>query len=480
MANLFKRQAYDSVIIGAGPNGLAAAITLAQAGRAVLVLEGRDTIGGGTRTKEITLPGFKHDVCSAIHPLGVGSPFFKKLPLNEFNLEWIYPPVALAHPLDDGTAVLLERSVEATAAKLGPDAAAYQKLMSPLARDWPKMANSLLGPLQVPRHPFALARFGLSALQSAKSFAQNTFEGERARALFAGLAAHSVLPLEQPPTAAFGLVLGILGHAVGWPLPKGGSQQITEAMAAYLRSLGGEIVTNYPVEKLDDLPFAQTTLFDTSPRQLLQIAGDALPDSYIQQLSRYRYGAGVFKLDYALDGPMPWKATECLQAGTVHIGGTLDEISEAERAVAQNRHPEKPFVLVAQQSLFDTSRAPSGKHTLWAYCHVPNNSTYDMTEAIENQLERFAPGFRERVLARHSFNSQQIQSYNPNYLGGDINGGVQDFFQLFTRPTARLNPYSTPAKGIYLCSASTPPGGGVHGMCGYFAAKSILKLDATA
>lgn len=472
---MFNRRRYDAVIIGAGPNGLAAAITLARAGRAALVIEAKDTVGGGTRTTELTLPGFKHDICSAIHPLGVSSPFFRSLPLEKYGLEWIYPPAEVAHPLDDGTAVLLERSIEATGLNLGEDAARYRRLLQPLVKNWDNIAEGVLAPLRLPHHPLALARFGLSAMRSSKGLAESAFKGERARALFAGLSAHAILPLEQSPSAAAGLVLACLGHAVGWPLPKGGSQQIAEALAAYLRALGGEIVTGFEVSSLKELPLAKAYLFDVTPRQLLQIAGDALPSRYQHQLERYRYGPGVFKLDLALDGPVPWKAPECSRAATVHLGGTFPEVARAEREAAQGKPPEKPFVLLAQQSLFDPTRAPAGKHTVWAYCHVPNGSTYDMTERIEAQIERFAPGFRDRIIARSAMGPTTYQQYNSNYIGGDINGGIQDWWQLFTRPALRLNPYTTPAKNLFLCSSSTPPGGGVHGMCGYFAAQSALQ-----
>ncbi|HEX2912086.1 MAG TPA: NAD(P)/FAD-dependent oxidoreductase [Chloroflexia bacterium] len=471
----FSKPEYDAVVVGAGPNGLAAAITLARTGLSVLVLEAKSTVGGGTRTQELTLPGFLHDVCSAIHPLGVGSPFFRSLPLEQYGLEWVYPSAALAHPLDDGSAILLERSIPVSGANLSEDAEAYTHMLRPLAENWDKLAESILGPLRLPRHPLPLARFGLQALRSARGLARANFKGERARAVFAGLAAHSFLPLEQPPSAAFGLVLGALVHATGWPFPRGGSQQIADALSGYLRDLGGEIVTDYPVETIKQIPPARAILFDITPKQLLRIAGDSLPSSYQQQLSRYRYGPGVFKLDYALDGPIPWRSNECLRAGTVHLGGTLEEIAAGERAVAQGRIPEKPFVLVTQQSLFDPTRAPTGKQTVWAYCHVPNGSTVDMTEIIERQIERFAPGFRELILARHKMNAVEMELYNSNYIGGDINGGIQDFFQLFTRPVARLVPYATPTRGLYICSSSTPPGGGVHGMCGYFAAQAALK-----
>jgi phytoene dehydrogenase-like protein len=471
-----KHNDYDAIVIGAGPNGLAAAISLAREGLSVLVVEARDTIGGGTRTAELTLPGFAHDVCSAVHPLGAASPFFRTLPLEEHGLEWIHPAIPLAHPLDDGTAAVLERSVETTGQKLGPDAAAYQKLMAPLVAGWDRLAEDMLGPLSIPpRHPFILARFGLRAIRSARGLADSTFQGEHARALFAGMAGHSMLPLERSPTAAFGLLLGITGHAVGWPLPRGGSQRISDAMADYLRSLGAEIVTGTPVESIDELPPARLVLCDVAPQGLLRMAGHRLPARYRRKLEGYRYGPGVFKLDLALDGPIPWQAEACIRAGTVHVGGTLSEIAAAERAVWSGQHPEKPFVLLAQQSLFDPTRSPAGKHTVWAYCHVPHASTVDMTGRIEAQIERFAPGFRDRILARSVMSASEMEVYNPNYIGGDINGGVQDLRQHFTRPTFRLVPYSTPVKGLYLCSSSTPPGGGVHGMCGYFAARAALR-----
>jgi phytoene dehydrogenase-like protein len=469
------RPTLDAVIVGAGPNGLAAAITLARAGRSVLVVEGKKTIGGGTRSAELTLPGYVHDVCAAIHPLGVASPFFRGLPLADHGLEWVFPPAAIAHPLDDGSAILVQRSVAATAAQLGGDAAAYRRLMGPLTADWRNVLGEMLGPLRFPRHPLSMVRFGLPALLPAATLAKMLFRGERARAVFAGMAVHAMMPLEWPATAAFGLMLGILAHGVGWPMARGGSQRIADALAAHLRSLGGEVLTDRPIARFDDLPPARATLFDVTPRQLEKIAGDRLPSSYRRKLQGYRYGPGVFKVDYALDGPAPWRAPECLQAGTVHLGGTLDEIAASERAVWRGEHPERPYVLFVQQTLFDPTRAPAGKHTAWAYCHVPHGSTVDMTGRIEAQIERFAPGFRERILARSTRTAAEMAAYNPNYIGGDINGGVQDLRQLYTRPVASLNPYATPAGGIFLCSSSTPPGGGVHGMCGYFAAQAALK-----
>jgi phytoene dehydrogenase-like protein len=465
---------YDAVVVGSGPNGLAAAIELARNGCSVVVLEAEDTVGGGTRSAELTLPGFVHDVGSAIHPLGYTSPFFSTLPLQEHGLEWVHPPAPLAHPFDGGTAAVLERSVEETGETLGPDAEAYRRLMSPIAHDWNRLVDSLLGPPRLPRHPFALARFGLRAIRSARGLAESLFDGEKARGLFAGNAAHSFLPMEQLPSAAFGLVLSAAGHAAGWPFPKGGSQKIADALISYLRSLGGEVYAGFRVGSVEDVPQTRTVLFDVTPWQLLEISGRHFTKRYRRALKRYRYGPGVFKVDFALDGPIPWRAEGCRRAATVHLGGTLDEISAGEAAVSRGEHPEKPFVLLAQHSLFDETRAPEGKHTVWTYCHVPNGSTFDMTERIEKQIERFAPGFRDRILAKSTMGPADLQRINANHIGGDINGGLQDFRQLFTRPVARLTPYSTPARGLYLCSSSTPPGGGVHGMCGFFAARAAL------
>ena len=467
---------YDAVVIGSGPNGLAAAIAIARAGHSVLVVEAKETIGGGTRSAELTLPGFIHDICSTIHSLGYSSPFFKTLPLQEHGLEWIFPPAALAHPLDDGTAVMVACSVKETSETLGPDAAVYRLIYSPLVDHWPDLAVDLLGPLPLPpRHPILLARFGLRALWPADIFARTAFRGERARALFAGMAGHSMMPFHKLITAAFGIVLNCSAHAVGWPVARGGSQKIADALASYLHSMGGEIVTGWRVKALDELPSARAVLFDTSPTELVKIAGQRLPDGFRSKLEGFRYGPGVFKVDFALDGPIPWKAKECNQAATLHLGSTFEEIEAAELEVAQGKHPEKPYVLLAQQTLFDETRAPRGKHTVWAYCHVPSGSTFDMTERIEAQIERYAPGFRDCILARHTMNALGLEEYNPNYVGGDINAGIQDIRQQFTRPTARWVPYSTPVKGIYLCSSSTPPGGGAHGMCGYHAAQAVLR-----
>jgi phytoene dehydrogenase-like protein len=465
------------VVVGAGPNGLAAAITLAQAGRSVLVLEAGATPGGGARTAELTLPGYLHDVCSTIQPLGVSSPFFKSLALEQHGLEWVYPPTALAHPFDDGTVALLERSFDATGATLGADGAAWERLFRPFVEQSARLNDTLLAPAWPPRHPLLLARFGLPAIRSARGLASARFKGQHARGLFAGMAAHSMVPLGQLATASFGLVLGVSAHAVGWPVAKGGSQRIVDALVCQLRTLGGEIECERRVTSLRDLPPARTVLCDITPRQLLKIAGDRLPRGYRRTLGHYRYGPGAFKLDWALDGPIPRTNPDCLRAATVHLGPTLPEIAAAEREVSRGGHPERPFVLLAQQTLCDPSRAPAGGQTVWAYTHVPNGSTVDMTTRIEAQIERFAPGFRERILARSVMKSADLEAYNANYIGGDINGGLQDLRQLFTRPVPRLDPYYTGAPGLYLCSSSTPPGGGVHGMCGYWAARSALRRD---
>jgi phytoene dehydrogenase-like protein len=465
----------DAFVVGSGPNGLAAAIALAQAGRSVRVLEGADTIGGGTRTQELTLPGYLHDVCSAIHPLALGSPFLSSLPLAEHGLRFAHAELPLAHPLDGGRAVVLNRSIEETAAALGADAGGYRKLMSPLVRDAPAVMDAVLAPpAQWPTYARAGARLGLLGLRSAKGIGRR-LQTVEARALLAGSAAHAMRPLTSPATGGAGLVLGLLGHAVGWPVAIGGSRSITAAMASLLQSLGGEIETSRPVTRLADLPASRAVLFDVSARALLAVAGADLPDGYRRALHRYRYGAGVFKLDYALSEPVPWLAPEPRQAGTVHVGGTFAEIAAGEAAVAAGRLPERPFVLVGQQSLTDPSRAPAGRHTLWAYCHVPNGADVDMTEAVERQIERFAPGFRDVVLARHGMGPRRLEAENPNYVGGDINGGAATMWQLLARPTARISPYTTPNPRLLLCSAATPPGGGVHGMCGWHAAQAALR-----
>lgn len=466
---------YDAVVIGSGPNGLAAAITLAQAGWRVLVVEAKATPGGGMRTQEITLSGFKHDICAAIHPLGIASPFFRRLPLANFGLAWILPPVSLAHPLDDGSAVAVTTSLDATADELGADGRAWRLLFGPIVAQWENALDDLLAPFHIPRHPLLYAGYALPLAAPAALLARTLFRGERARAVIAGMAGHSVLPLERPPTGAFGLLLSLLAQTVGWPVAQGGSQAIADALVRYAQSLGVELVCGWEVTDIAELPPARAYLFDTAPKGLLQIAGERLPAGYRRQLERFRHNPGVFKIDWALDGPIAWTAAACRQSATVHIGGTLDEIAAAERAVWQGEHPARPYVLLAQQSLFDPTRAPAGKQVAWAYCHVPNGSTEDMTAAIEQQVERFAPGFRGRILARATRHAAAMETYNPNYVGGDINGGVQDLLQHFTRPSLSLTPYRTPARGIYLCSSSTPPGGGVHGMCGHYAGQTVLR-----
>lgn len=469
------RARYDAIVVGSGPNGLAAAITAARAGRSVLLLEAEKTIGGGCRTEEVTLPGFRHDICSAIHPLGVASPFFRSLDLESLGVEWIQPPAQFAQPLDDGNSPVAYRSVRETARTLGPDSEGYRRLMEPLVEVWRPLLDQLLGPLRLPRHPILFARFGMRAFLPAAVLARLQFKGVAARALLSGAAAHSELPLSYPFTAGFGLTLVLLAHAVGWAIPRGGSQRISDALAAHLRSLGGEIVTGARVRALEDLPSARDIFLDITPRQLLAMAESRLPSLYRAQLARFRYGPGVFKIDYALDGPVPWRDGAVARAGTVHVGGTLEEVARSEAAVNRGVHPERPYVLFAQQSLFDPTRAPAGKQTAWAYCHVPNGSVFDMTDRMERQIERFAPGFRDLVLCRHVNTPSGFERHNANYIGGDINGGAMTLRQTYTRPVVSRDPYRTPIPGVYLCSSSTPPGGGVHGMSGYWAVRSALR-----
>jgi phytoene dehydrogenase-like protein len=469
------------VVVGAGPNGLAAAVTLARAGASVVVLEAGETIGGGTRVAELTLPGFVHDVCSGAHPMGILSPFFRRLPLAEHGLEWIRPPASVAHPLDDRPAVLLWRSLERTCSELGRDASRYRRIVAPLLDDPHGLLADLLGPLGIPAHPASFLRFGMRAIWPATWLASALFRDEPARALWAGCAAHSILPLSQPMTSAFALIFALTAHVEEWPVARGGSIAITRALASYLGSLGGSIRTEHRVRSAADLPSARVFLFDTDPRQLAEIAGPALPAGYVRRLRRFRYGPGAFKVDFALDGPIPWSDPRCLEASTVHVGGGMAEIAASERAMWRGEHAERPLLIVVQQSQFDASRAPAGKHTGYAYCHVPHGSTVDRTAAIEAQIERFAPGFRDRVLARHALGPADLERINPNYVGGAITGGAADLTQTFTRPVARLDPYSTPNPRIWLCSAATPPGGGVHGMCGHHAASHALrKLDGIA
>lgn len=468
-----QRTEYDGVVVGSGPNGLAAAIVLARSGLSVLVLEAQEQIGGATRSGALTLPGFTHDLCSAVHPMAAASPFFRALPLHDHGLQWIYPQYPLAHPFDDGSVTLLERSFEKTCQSLGADEKSYRRLLGPLTEKWALIEKDILGPIGLPRHPLALARFGIDAIQPASRLAKSYFKSERARALFAGLAAHSLLPLESWGTSAVGLVLAALAHVAGWPIAKGGSQRIADALASYFRSLGGEIVTGIRVRSQKELPRSRIVLCDLSPRGLLQIAGDSLPASYRRALERYQYGPGIFKVDWALTGPIPWAARQCAQAGTVHLGGSMSEIVQSEHDSCRRQHAEHPFVLLAQPSLVDPSRAPSGCHTAWAYCHVPNGSELDMTNRIEAQVERFAPGFRDLILARSTKSPAQLEAENPNLVGGNITGGANSLRQLFFRPTYRF--YQTPLKSLFLCSASTPPGAGVHGMCGYNAAMQALR-----
>ncbi|HEY6005996.1 MAG TPA: NAD(P)/FAD-dependent oxidoreductase, partial [Anaeromyxobacter sp.] len=465
-----------AVVVGSGPNGLSAAVALARAGWKVLVREAADAPGGGVRTLPLTLPGFLHDRCSAIHPLAPASPFFRELGLEARGVRWIHPAAACAHPFDDGTAALLLRSLAETGETLGNDARAWRELYAPFVDAFDALLEETLGAvLHVPRRPLLLARFGLCALLPARALARARFRGERARALFAGLAAHAIRPLEASPTAAFGLVLGAAGHAVGWPFPEGGAQRIADALAAALRESGGEIRTSSPLEGLRELPGVRAVLLDLTPRQVLRVAGEALPSGYRRALRRFRYGPGAFKIDYALSAPIPWRARDCAKAGTVHLGGTLEEIAAAERAAASGVLPERPFVLVAQHTLFDPTRAPAGRHTAWAYAHVPHAFAGDATAALEGQIERFAPGFRDVVLARAVLGPVALERENPNLVGGDVGAGEVSLRQMIARPALRALPWATPLPGLYLCSASTPPGGGVHGMCGWHAARTALR-----
>jgi phytoene dehydrogenase-like protein len=464
------RAEHDAVVVGAGPNGLAAALTLAEAGRSVLVLEANEEPGGGLRTMELLEPGFRHDICATVLSLAPLSPFLRRFPLD-----LVTPPAPLAHPLDDGTAVVLERSLEATAEGLGRDGPAYRRLVGPLAGRAGELLGDVLGPLRRPRHPLLLARFGLPALLPAATLARAAFRGERARALLAGAAAHSMLSLDEPVSAAFGLIMLLAAHAGGWPLGRGGSASVAATLVGRLQELGGEVRCGHRVSSLDELPEHRTALLDLVPRDVLRVAGGRLSHGYRQRLHRYRHGPGVCKLDWTLDGPIPWRAPECGRAATVHLGGTLEEIAASERAVARDGHPDRPFVLLVQPTLFDPSRAPAGRHVAWAYCHVPNGSERDMSGAIEAQVERFAPGFRDLVRARGVLTTARLQELEPNCVGGDINGGRQDLGQLFTRPVARWTPYATSNPSIFICSAATPPGGAIHGMCGWHAAQAVLS-----
>jgi phytoene dehydrogenase-like protein len=465
----------DVVVVGAGPNGLAAAVVLAEAGHSVLVLEAAETIGGGCRSGEVTLPGFHHDICAAIHPMGNVSPLLRRLPLERFGLSWVQAPAPLAHPFDDGSAAVLHRSLAATAATLGEDGQRWIDLMAPLLTNADALFGDILRSVRVPTHPLKMARFGALGLRSCASLVRSRFRGPKARALFSGCAAHSFLSLDAAASASFGLVLALVGHATDWPCARGGSQHIVDALAGYLRSLGGAVEVGHEVRSMDDVPTSRAVLFDLAPSALARIAGNALPEGFRRQLRAFRRGPGVFKIDWALRGPIPWKASECLRAATVHLGGTFEELAASERDAVSGRVCERPFVLVAQQSLFDATRAPAGQHTGWAYCHVPHGSTADMSHRIENQIERFAPGFCDLILARRAMSPADIEAHNANMIGGDIAGGANDLSQFFFRPTVRWNPYTTPNPRLFLCSSSTPPGGGVHGMCGYWAAQAALN-----
>ena len=465
---------YDAIVIGSGPNGLAAAITLQRNGQSVLLIEGGETIGGGLRTKELTLPGYLHDVCSAVHPMAMASPFFQSIPFKELGVEFLYPKIDAAHPFDDGTAATLVRSIEQTAASLGIDHNAYSSLMNPLVQNWTKFSADILGPLHIPKSPVAMAKFGLLALQPSTLLAKK-FKGHLAKGLWAGMAAHSIQPLSNIATSAIGLVLLSTAHIYGWPIPKGGSVRIADALASYFKSLGGKIETGNYVKDLNRLPTSKAILLDITPKQLLEITNIKLSNFYRKQLSKFRYGMGVFKMDWALSGAIPFTNPECRKAGTVHLGGQFEDIVYGEKQAAGGATPSRPFVLLSQPGILDPTRAPNGHHTVWAYCHVYNGSTTNQVDNIESQIERFAPGFKQLILKRSLMNTTDLQAYNPNYIGGDINGGIIDIRQLYTRPVISISPYRTSVKGIYLCSSSTPPGGGVHGMCGYHAANRCIK-----
>ncbi|MFP8488450.1 phytoene desaturase family protein [Gracilimonas sp. Q87] len=468
---------YDAVIVGSGPNGLSSAIRLSQEGLKVLVLEAKETIGGGTRTMELTEPGFLHDVCSAVHPTAAGSPYLRTLNLDKFGLEFIQPEVAYAHPLEDGDAAIAYRSLEKTAEGLGIDKDAYLKLYNEFVNQWDYLSQDIFGTLRIPQHPLLMAKFGWYGMFSAKLLGDSLFKKEKTKALFTGCAAHSIVPLTRSFTASFGIVLGASAHSVGWPVAKGGSATITNAMSELFKSLGGEIKTGYHVKKLSDIPPAKAVLFDLTPHQIARIAENDLPKAYLNKLRSYKYGPGTFKMDWALSEPVPWTNEEARKAGTLHLGGTYREIALAEQAVWDGEHAEKPYVLVSQPSVCDSTRAPDGKHTLWAYCHVPNGSEDDMTDIIEDQIERYAPGFKDTIISKHTMHAMEMEQYNFNYIGGDINGGAQTITQLFGRPILKWDPYKIPASGLYICSSSTPPGGGVHGMPGYHAAESVLKNE---
>ncbi len=464
-------------MIGSGPNGLAAAVALAQQGLAVKIFEAKDTVGGGTRTLELTEPGFKHDICSAVHPTAAGSPFFNTLPLHKFGLEWIHPDYPVAHPLEHGEAVIIEKSFENTLNRLGKDSKNYRKLFKEFVDSWKYLSRDAFGNLRVPNHPLSMMRLGWYGMFSSNLLSSSFFDLESTRAYFSGLSAHSIIPLENAFTASFGLILGTSVHSVGWPIAKGGSHSITQALADFFESLGGKIQLGTHIESLDEIPTGKPILFDLTPQQVVSIAEQQIPEKLRSRLLNYNYGPGTFKIDFALSEPVPWLNEECRKAGTLHLGGSMEEIARSEREVWQGIHSEKPYVLISQPSIFDDSRAPQGKHTLWSYCHVPNGSTETMEQQIINQIERYAPGFRDTIISASTMHAMDFEKYNPNYIGGDINGGAQNLKQLFGRPLLKWNPYKLPVKNLYICSSSTPPGGGVHGMCGFNAAKSVLKNE---
>jgi phytoene dehydrogenase-like protein len=468
-------QDYQAIVVGSGINGLAAAAELAEAGLKVLVIEGNETMGGCTRSEALTLPGYLHDAGSAVYPMAAASPFFNSHPFSEYGLKWIKPPVAMAHPFDDGSAALLYQSVKETAETLGQDSRGYRELMLPLLENWDALIVDLLGTFRWFHHPLKLMNFGAKSFRSAINLAKHQFTGSRARGFISGLCAHSVIPLERIPSASFGIVLGLAGHAVGWPIPQGGSGEITQAMLTHLKKKNVELVSGRLIHSLEELQNGAALFLDITPSQFLSMAGNRLSGSYVRMLKQFRYGPGVFKMDWAISEPIPWKAKECLLAGTVHVGGSMESIALSEREAWQNKYPEIPFVILAQPTLFDDTRTPHGRHIAWAYCHIPNGFTGDMTAQIEAQIERFAPGFRDIILARSTMNTTELETNNPNLVGGDITGGAQVMSQIFTRPVLRWDPYTTPLGNVYLCSASTPPGAGVHGMCGAHAAASYLS-----
>ena len=476
MSNLYRpsKKDFDAVVVGSGPNGLAAGITLQKAGLSVLIVEAKSKIGGGLRSGELTVAGFTHDICSAVHPMAADSPFFRSLPLADHRLKFLYPEIPLAHPFEDGTAVALLPSIEKMTDSLGPDGASYLDLIGPIAESWNRIQEEILSPVHFPDHPVDMARFGWRALASARRVAKR-FQSEKLKAFWGGLALHAQLPFDRLTSAAIGLVLLTVGHKRGWPVAEGGSQSIADALASYFRSIGGKIETNFPVKSLDQLPSSSVVMLDITPAQLLEIAGHRLSSFYRWQLSKYRYGVGIFKIDWALAEQIPFKPENACKAGTIHLGGSFEEMERAEMEAWSGKHSEKPGIILAQQTIVDSSRAPDGKHTGWAYCHVPLGSVKDMTKVIENQVERFAPGFKERILGRHTMNTEELEQSNANYYHGDISGGANNLSQLFTRPALRSSPYRTSVKGIYLCSSSTPPGGGVHGMCGFNAATRALR-----